>query len=76
MNIMIFILQQYLITFGWAITGAVSMGVALSILVKIFSWVSPINDWEEIRNGNKAMAIVLGSVILGGAIVIGFTVMA
>lgn len=72
---MIFILQQYLITFGWAITGAISMGVALSILVKIFSWVSPIDDWAEIKNGNIASAIVLGSVILGGAIVIGFTVM-
>jgi uncharacterized membrane protein YjfL (UPF0719 family) len=72
---MIFILQQYLITFGWALTGAISMGVALSILVKIFSWVSPIDDWAEIKNGNKAVAIVLASVILGGAIVIGFTVM-
>lgn len=73
---MIFIFQQYLITFGWAITGAISMGVALSILVKIFSWVSPIDDWAEIKNGNKAVAMVLGSVILGGAIVIGLTVMA
>jgi len=72
---MIFILQQYLITFGWAITGAISMGVALSILVKIFSWISPINDWEEVKNGNMAAALVLGSVILGGAIVIGLTVM-
>jgi uncharacterized membrane protein YjfL (UPF0719 family) len=70
---MIFI--QYLITFGWAITGAISMGVALSILVKIFSWISPVDDWQEIKNGNKAMAIVLASVILGGAIVIGLTVM-
>lgn len=72
---MTFILQQYLITFGWALTGAISMGVALSILVKIFSWVSPIDDWVEIKNGNKAVAIVLSSVILGGAIVIAFTVM-
>ena len=52
------------------------MGVALGILVKIFSWVSPIDDWAEIKGGNVAMAIVLGSVIVGGAIVIGFTVMA
>ncbi|MBI3331669.1 DUF350 domain-containing protein [Candidatus Peregrinibacteria bacterium] len=64
---------QYLITFGWAVTGAISMAVALGILVKIFSWISPINEWKEIEKGNMSMAVVLGSVILGTALVIGFT---
>jgi uncharacterized membrane protein YjfL (UPF0719 family) len=69
------ILLQYLITFGWAITGAISMGISLSILIKIFSWISPINEWDEIKKGNLSAAIVMASVILGGALVIGLTLM-
>lgn len=66
---------QYLITFGWAITGAISMAVSLGILVKIFSKITPINEWEEIKNGNKAVGIIMAAVILGTALVIGLTVM-
>lgn len=66
---------QYAITFGWAITGALSMAVALGILVKIFSWITPIDEWGEIKNGNKAVGIIMAAVILGTAIVIGLTVM-
>ena len=67
------LLLQYLITFGWAVTGAVSMAVALSILIKIFSWISPIDEWKEVARGNMSMAVVLASIILGTALVIGFT---
>lgn len=70
-----YILQQYLITFGWAITGAISMAVALGILVKVFSKITPINEWEEIRKGNMGMAIIMAAVIFGTALVIGLTVM-
>jgi len=72
---MSYILQQYLITFGWALTGAISMAVALSILVKIFSWITPINEWEEIKKGNIGVAIILASIIIGTALVIALTVM-
>ena len=48
-----FILQQYLITFGWAIIGAISIGISISILAKIFSWISPVDDWEEIKKATK-----------------------
>ena len=41
--------EQYLFTFGWALTGAISMAVALGILVRVFSWITPINEWEEIK---------------------------
>ena len=67
------ILIQYLITFGWALTGAISMAIALSILLKIFSWITPIDEWKEIEKGNISVAIVLASVILGTAMVIGLT---
>ena len=72
---MLYILKQYLITFGWALTGAISMAVALSILVKIFSWITPINEWEEIKKGNMGVAIIMASIIIGTALVIGLTVM-
>lgn len=71
---MLYILEQYLITFGWAVTGAISMAVALSILVKIFSWITPIDEWEEIKRGNIGVAIILTAVIIGTALVVGFTV--
>lgn len=69
------IFREYLITFGWAITGAISMAISLGILVKVFSWITPINEWEEIKSGNKSVAMILSSVILGTAIVIGLTLM-
>lgn len=69
------LLIQYLITVGWALTGAISMALSLSILLKIFTWISPIDEWEELRKGNYAVAIVLAAVVLGAALVIGFTVM-
>lgn len=72
---MLYILQQYLITFGWAVTGAISMAVALSILVKIFSWITPIDEWEEIKKGNTGVAIIVASIIIGTALVVGLTVM-
>lgn len=67
------LLTQYLITFGWAITGAISMAVSLSILIKVFDLISPIEEWKEIEKGNIAMAVVLASIIFGTALVIGLT---
>lgn len=69
------IITQYLITIGWGITGGVSMAISLSILVWSFSKVTPIDEWEEIKKGNMAVALIIAAVILGGAFVIGQTVM-
>ena len=70
------IFLQYLISFGWSITGAISMAVSLGILIKIFSWITPIDEWEELKNGNMAVALIVAAVIIGGSLVIGLTVMA
>lgn len=72
---MLHILEQYLITFGWAITGAISMAIALGILVKIFSWITPIDEWEEIKKGNIGVSIIIASIIIGTALVIGLIIM-
>jgi len=70
-----YLLLQYLITFGWALTGAISMAVSLGILLKIFTWINPLNEWEEVQKGNIGMAIILSSIILGSSLVIGLTLM-
>ncbi|OIO52928.1 hypothetical protein AUJ46_06670 [Candidatus Peregrinibacteria bacterium CG1_02_54_53] len=69
------LLLQYLITFGWALTGAVSMALSLSILLKVFTWITPIDEWKEIEKGNVCVAIILAAVIIGTALVIGLTLM-
>jgi uncharacterized membrane protein YjfL (UPF0719 family) len=72
---MLYIIEQYLITFGWAITGAISMALALSLLLKIFIWITPIDEWEEVKKGNIGVSIIIASVIIGTALVVGLTVM-
>jgi hypothetical protein len=39
------IFTQYLITFGWGLTGAISMGIALGLAITIFDWITPIDEW-------------------------------
>lgn len=51
------------------------MGISLGIVVKIFSWITPIEEWKEIEKGNVAMGIILAAVVIGAALVIGLTVM-
>ncbi|MFZ2593613.1 MAG: DUF350 domain-containing protein [Minisyncoccia bacterium] len=69
-----YILTQYFITFGWALTAALSMAVAISIGLKIFTYLSPIDEWGEIKNGNMAMAAILVATILGMAYVVAATI--
>ena len=66
--------SEYLRTFGWGITGAITMAVALPLLLKVFDWFSPINEWEEIKKGNLGAAIIMAAVIIGFAIVMGLSV--
>lgn len=68
------IFKEYLITFGWAITGAISMALALGIGLKLYSILTPINEWEEVKKGNIGVAITIAAVIIGFSIVIGLTI--
>lgn len=67
---MMHLLQGYMTLFGAGIVGAITMAVSFSIIIKVWSLITPIDDWEEIKKGNIAAAIVTAAVILGGAIVI------
>ena len=65
------IFREYLFTFGWAIVGAISMAIALAMMLKVFNWLTPVDEWEEIKKGNVAVAIAVASVIISAALVIG-----
>ena len=65
---------DYLKTFGWGIVGAVTMAVSLWILLRVFTWLTPVDEWEELKKGNLGIAIIMAAVILGFAIVVGFMV--
>ena len=65
---------DYLKTFGWGIVGAITMAVSLWILLRVFTWLTPIDEWEELKRGNLGIAILMAAVVIGFAIVIGFMV--
>ena len=65
------ILTAYLITFGWAITGSIGMGLGIIIALKMFDFSTrDVDEWELIKQGNIPIAIILASVIISLGIVI------
>ena len=70
------VILQYLVTVGWAIAGAISMGIGLGVALRVFTALTPkLNEMEELRKGNLAVAIVLAAVILAMGAVIAVTVL-
>lgn len=67
-------IEEYIKTFLWGITGAITMAVALPLLLWVFDKFTPVDEWAEIKKGNMAVAVILGALILGFAIVMGFSV--
>ena len=68
---LISILSAYLVTFGWAIVGSLSMGVGIIITLKLFDLSTRrVDEWELIKQGNIAMAIILAAVIISLGIVV------
>ena len=65
------IVLAYLITFGWAIVGSISMGLGIVIALKLFTFsTGKVDEREFIKQGNIAMAIVLASVVVSLGIVV------
>jgi uncharacterized membrane protein YjfL (UPF0719 family) len=69
------VLVDYLIAIGWGVVGAVSLAVGLGILLRVFDWLTPIDEWEEIRKGNISVAVIMAAVILALGIAVGFAIM-
>jgi putative membrane protein len=59
---------------AYGIVAALIMSLALGILVKVWDWVTPIDEWEELKKGNIAVGIVLAAVIIGFAIVVSIAI--
>lgn len=65
------IFQAYAITFGWAIVGSIGMGVGIIITLKLFDLSTrKVDEWELIKQGNIAMAMILSAVIIALGIVV------
>jgi uncharacterized membrane protein YjfL (UPF0719 family) len=65
------ILSAYLITFGWAIVGSIAMGLGIIITLKLFDLSTRnVDEWELIKQGNMAMAVILAAVIISLGIVV------
>lgn len=64
------IFKEFLFTFGWSLVGSISMAVGLAMMFKVFNKLTPVNEWDEIKNGNISVGIVMAAAILSAAIVI------
>ena len=63
-------LTEALLTIGWASVGAICMAIGFGVFMKCFSWVTPINVWEEIKKGNIAASVVLAVTIAGLTVIL------
>jgi uncharacterized membrane protein YjfL (UPF0719 family) len=68
-------LKEIIWTIAWALVGSVAMGLSLGLLIKFFDWMTPVNEWNQIRNGNLAMGMILAAVILAFGLVVAFTLL-
>ncbi len=67
---------QYLITLGWALTGAISMGLGLAIGLKLFTILTPkIDEVEELKKGNVGVAILLAAIVIAMAVVVAVAIL-
>jgi uncharacterized membrane protein YjfL (UPF0719 family) len=55
----------------WSIVAAVGFAVAIAIGLQVMHVLTPaINEWEEIRRGNMAVAVLWSAIIASVAIVV------
>ncbi|MGH7375366.1 MAG: DUF350 domain-containing protein [Candidatus Rokuibacteriota bacterium] len=64
------VLTDYVVALGWGLVGALTMAIALVLLLRVFTWLTPIDEWAELRNGNVGVAVVLAAVIIAFALVV------
>ena len=64
------IVVEYLKLLGWGAVGIFTMALSLWVLLWVFTWLTPVDEWEELKKGNLAIAIVMAAVIIGFALVI------
>lgn len=66
------LLQEFARTFGWSIVAALCMGLGTGLAIKLFDVMTPgVDEMQELKNGNTAVATVLAAVVLATGFVIG-----
>ncbi len=68
------LLFDFLRSIAWALVGAISMSLSMGVLLKVYDAMTPINEWEEIKKGNIACAIIMAAVILAFGFVVGLAI--
>jgi uncharacterized membrane protein YjfL (UPF0719 family) len=49
----------------WTIVAVLCFSIAIPIALRLFSWMTPgIDEMQELRNGNRAVGILLASFVL------------
>jgi uncharacterized membrane protein YjfL (UPF0719 family) len=66
----VIIFVDYIKAIGWGVVGVLTMALSLWILLLVFTWLTPVDEWDELKKGNLAIAIVMASVVIGFALVI------
>ena len=57
--------ERYAEGLGWSIVAAIGFSVGVAIALKVFDWFSSdIDEWEEIKKGNWAVAMIFISMII------------
>jgi uncharacterized membrane protein YjfL (UPF0719 family) len=46
-----------------------TFAVSLWLLLKVFTWLTPVDEWEELRKGNLGIAIIMAAIIIGFVVV-------
>lgn len=66
------ILSEIFKACGWAFLSALLMGIGTGLGVKFFDMMTPgVDEMEELRKGNVAVAIVIAAVIISIGFVMG-----
>lgn len=61
---------RYLAALGWGVVAGLGMALALAVLLRVFTWFTPVDEWAELRSGNVGIAIVMASVVLAFGLVV------
>jgi uncharacterized membrane protein YjfL (UPF0719 family) len=56
------IFGEYLKLIGWGIVGILTMVLSLWIVLLVFTWLTPVDEWEELKKGNLDCATQLCSI--------------
>jgi len=69
------LLMEFARDIGWAVVASVAMSISLGILLAVYDKLTPrLDEMEELKKGNIAVAIVVAAVILSYGFVVGMIV--